>query len=127
MLKIIRKLRVIFKIITMVVTLCSGTLEFIILTKLEIWPRSSLFLAMPASLSCREEPCFQSPFLCSAYSILHGHPPGSSIFHVPEFFALDAGERPTVRLLQKLLVVVLQGYFEVDWMNCMFGTCTRRN
>jgi hypothetical protein len=112
-LKNIKKSRVIFKITVMVVTLYSETLEFTILTKLEIWPRSSSFLTMPASLPCRDEIRFQFSFLCSAYSIQHEHPLGSSIFHMSEFFALDAREHPTVSLLQQLSVVVLQGYFEL--------------
>lgn len=96
MLKILKKNPIILKITIVVAMLCSRPLEFIILIKLVIWPRSSLFLTMPTSSPCRDELRFQSLFLCSSCFIPHGHPLGSSIFQMSEFSALDTEECPTV-------------------------------
>lgn len=96
MLKILKKKPIILKITIVVAMLCSRPLEFIILIKLVIWPRSSLFLTMPTSSPCRDELRFQSLFLCSSCFIPHGHPLGSSIFQMSEFSALDTEECPTV-------------------------------
>lgn len=94
------------KITIVFAMLGSRPLEFIILIKLEIWPRSSLSLLRWAQV--------QSPFLCLAYFILYCHPLGSSIFQVTAFSASDAEECPTVQFLQELSTVMLWGYFVVD-------------
>ena len=73
----------------------SRPLEFIILIKLEIWPRSSLFLTASLTSLLRWAQVL-SPFLCLAYFIMYCHPLGSSIFQVTAFSASDAEECPTV-------------------------------
>lgn len=92
----------------------SRPLEFIILIKLEIWPRSSLFLTASLTSLLRWAQV-QSPFfLCLAYFIPYCHSLGSSIFQVTAFSASDAEECPTVQFLQELSTAMLWGYFVVD-------------